>query len=141
MINTFPILNKNNKVYISSMARTKYTAEYLENKNIIKIDPLLDELTMNPFMTTNRKLPFNLWFISWKVLWSLNSSLSNETKRDTIMRIKTFVDKIEEEGEDITIVGHAHIFSIMIKELKKREYKGIYKPRFLKNGELREYIK
>lgn len=139
--NTFLIRNKYKKIYISTLTRTEQTSEYLANKETVNIIPLLNELTMNPIIKTNIKLPFILFFILWKFCWSINSSLSNETRKQTRTRINVLLDKLENENEDITIVGHAHIFSIMLKELKSRNYRGKYKPIFFNNGEIREFIK
>ncbi len=73
-------------------------------------------------------MEYKFFIIKWK-------------KSQTISRINTFLDKIKKKDKNVTIVRHAHIFSIMLKEIKKRKYSGEYKPIFFKNGEMREYIK
>lgn len=141
IINTFNIRNKYKKIYISSFIRTKLTSEYLENKEIIIMDPLLNELTMNPFIKTKMKLPIMIWIIVWKLCWNLNIPVATETRTQTESRVKKFINKVEKEGENITIVGHALLFIVMLKELKKRNYKGKYRQKFFENGEIREFIK
>jgi broad specificity phosphatase PhoE len=139
--NTFIIENKYRKVYISSLIRTKLTSEYLSKKEEIVVEEQINELTMNPIIKTNIKLPFVICFLIWKLHWRINSKLSNEVKHQTLSRVNNFLDNIENKNENVTIVGHAHIFSIMLKELKRRKYKGLYKPILFKNGEIREFEK
>lgn len=139
--NTFPIKNSYKRVYISGFIRTKLTSDYLDKREIIIKDERLNELTLNPFIQTEKRLHSMVWILVWKFSWYFNLPLAKETKRDTQTRIKEFLDSIETEGENITIVGHALMFGVLVKELLRRGYKGKVKPAFFMNGEIREFIK
>lgn len=139
--NPFVIKNRYQKVYISGFIRTKLTSDYLENREILVKDERLNELTMNPFVKTNIRLHPMVWFTIWQFCWRFNIPLAKETIKDTNERIRTFMDMVEKENVNITIVGHALIFKRVMRELKKRGYNGSFRPKFFNNGEIREFVK
>lgn len=141
IVSGFSINNKNDKIYTSSLIRTHETANYLTNKNIIIKEALIDEVDLYPFINTNMKLPLKIWAFMRDFCWKLNTPIIKETKKDTKFRINKILDKLEEQNEDVTLVGHAVFFSKLLKVLKKRKYKGNYNNRFFDNGEIREFIK
>lgn len=141
VINTFYIKNKYKKVYISTLIRSKFTSDFLENKDEIIKTSLIDEIRPNAYFNTNIRIPTKIWYITWIILWKLNIPLVSEIRKETLFRINEFIDLLEKDNDDVTVVGHAFLFSILIKELKNRNYKGALKPKYFKNGELRVYEK
>ena len=138
---TFKILNTHGKIYTSALIRTHITAEYLTNKKEIIKESLLNEIELSPFFKTKIKLPLKFWVFMRNFCWKFNIPLVKETKRDTMHSVNLILDLIERNNENITLVGHAVFFSVLLKELKRRKYTGKYKPNFFNNGELREFEK
>jgi len=139
IINTSEIANRHGNVYISQLKRTNLTSKFLVNKSNISIEPLLNEVSLNPFCVLNKKAPLLIWVLLWKTNWLFNIKAIDEVQNETKNRAELFLKKIEENGEDVTVVGHANYFSVLLKLLKKRNYKGNYSAFPFRNGEMRVF--
>ncbi len=129
------------KIYISSLVRTKLTAlsvGYLEED--LKITPLLNEVPNRSFMDSAIPLPTFLWKAMGRLQWLLEIGRQPETKSGTLERIRKMMEKVEMGNVDALLIGHGFYFSQLENELRKRGYAG-KRVRFFKNGEVASYEK
>jgi broad specificity phosphatase PhoE len=112
-------LPKVDEVYCSPKARTIMTAQHL--KLIFTLDERLIEVPTTTF-SDKLRLPKGVWLIIDRLLWALNLSKA-ETKEQTKMRAKSFVDELDFK-QDVLIVTHGFYMKTLIAELKNRGFKG-----------------
>lgn len=123
------------RCYASNLPRAVTTAETIYQDNVI-IDPLLTEVPLSPFISTNMKLPHALWSIVGRLSWFYSLPLQQETKQQTIERAKRFLSTLKmNENENILIVSHGFFLYYLSEELRQNGFQG-NKLRRIKNGEL-----
>ena len=98
--------NDDFKVYISSLPRTRATANGLLGERELIETPLLNEVPNRAFTDTGRKLPKWMWVMCGRMQWFLNSKRQWETKKMTRARAEELVRMIIEKDEDCVLVTH-----------------------------------
>ena len=123
--------------YSSDLARAQTTAETVYEGEITLMEELR-EIRLSPLFRSNRKLPFFLHITFIRLAWWFNHRSQPESRLEIEERIRSVVDRIIHEGEDVLIVGHGGIMMFMRKELRKRGFTG---PSFRRpsNGKLYVY--
>lgn len=112
-----------NTVYISELSRTYETACRLFNERDFFETALLNEVPLKSFKDTNKMYPLWMWSVLGRVQWFLGSDRQAESKKETIVRAKKMIQLLEEHQEDCYLVTHGFYMRVLIKELKKQEYK------------------
>ena len=110
-------------IFISSLKRTYLTAVQLfGKKNFIKTD-LLNEVPINAFMKTKRKIHTSIWNFIARFLWYLDSPTQKEPISKSKERSNKAIDFIEANSKGAFVVTHGFMMIVLIKQLKKRGYK------------------
>jgi hypothetical protein len=133
------IFKNKHQVYISSLSRTKDTANLMIDDSEEKIElQLLDEIPLKSFLETNLYLPTFVWKVMGRIQWYFTSDRQPEEKKLSVKRINDFLDIIMHKGEDCIVFGHGFYFSQFIHEVKKRGFFGNMSKR-IKNDEIRKF--
>lgn len=110
-------------IYVSSLSRTKETAEKLFGEKKIIATKLLDEVPMTSFTDTKREYPAGLWSFMARIQWYFQKKRQPEIRRDTIRRSKELIAYLEEKHRDCYCVTHGFFMITLIKEMKKQGYR------------------
>lgn len=130
-----------NRCYSSDLYRAKRTSKRVFQGEIIE-SHLIREVTIDPVINTERKLPYLFWDVASRFQWYFNLGKSQrELRRDTEKRANEFLDSLKyKEDENILIVTHGLFMHVFQRELRKRGFKGKVTLR-PKNGTLYVYSK
>ena len=140
------IPSKNNYIvnwdvcFSSDLIRSYLTAKLIHNGTILRTKDLR-EIGAKIFKNIGIKLHYNIWLIIIRILWHFSQNSHEETRHETILRAKRFIDLIEKSNYSrILLVSHGAFMKYLEKELKQRGYRG--KMGLIpKNGKLYTYIK
>lgn len=110
--------------YVSDLKRAQLTA-----KSIFKgptfTTPLLREVRNYPVFQTNKRLFHRFWSVVGRAAWFFNHPSQGETRRDTLLRIESFLKCLDEDRADaILIVSHGFFMHSLVKVLLKRGFVG-----------------
>jgi broad specificity phosphatase PhoE len=112
------------KCYTSDVHRAVKTAQQIFSGEIIKLKELR-EIPMYPLFKRNVKLPFILWAMLIRTAWLINHKSQPETKSDVEKRMNSVLNQIlQNQNENILVVGHGAFLMMMSKELLKRGFIG-----------------
>ncbi|MDP4088468.1 MAG: histidine phosphatase family protein [Bacillota bacterium] len=128
------------KCYCSILPRAMKTARTIYHGDIIPTDKLR-EIPSAAAFKFKFFLPYNLWAILNRLVWSLNRPVNPEGKSRTSQRINEIMDTIfMDSAENILIVSHAGTMYEIERILRRKGFKGpfFFKPR---NGKLYIYEK
>jgi len=132
--------NSIQQIFISDLKRSYLTYKGLEiDVHATKTD-LINEVPMAPFINTKLKLPMSVWMTFGRIQWFFNNKRQPETKKDTYQKIENLLSQLEENKDNVLIVGHGFYFSQLKRVLKKKNYKGSGKSHY-KNGEVIKFTK
>lgn len=110
--------------YCSTIKRAIVTANHIYNGEI-KYSDLIIEVPVAPFTNKNIKLPSFIWHLGGRIAWHKNHPSQPEGRRDTIKRIKLFMNAIEEnQHKKILVVTHGFFMRIFSDYLLKNGFKG-----------------
>jgi hypothetical protein len=73
-------------IYISSLQRTKETANQLFGEKDFISTKLIDEVPLCASVVSNIKLPLTFWNVSGRLQWFLNIRLQKESRKETVYR-------------------------------------------------------
>jgi len=124
----------------SDLSRAVATAEHIYKGRIITTHRLR-EIGMRSVLQSNVKLPHIVWMILSRLAWLCSHSSQEETKQQTLSRVKEVIDWIEAENQsNVLVICHGALMKVVHKELVQRDYKGKveWKPQ---NGKLYVYVK
>ena len=133
----FPI----EKVYTSSLSRTRETAKYFKGNKTIISTSLIDEIDLQGSSFIYFRLPVRMCHRFALLKSILNRRTQNETRKETNERANKFLDMIEDKNEDCIVVSHVMFLKVLMKIMEKRGYKALQEIKPLNNGEVAEYIK
>jgi broad specificity phosphatase PhoE len=110
--------------FSSDLKRSVLTAKLIYNGIIIRTNDLR-EIGINIFKNNGIKLHYNIWLIINRIVWYFSQNSHEETRHETILRAKKFIDFIETNNySKILVVSHGAFMKYLNKELKQRGYKG-----------------
>ncbi|GAV11787.1 histidine phosphatase family protein [Paenibacillus sp. NAIST15-1] len=124
----------------SDLSRAVTTAEHIYTGRIITTHRLR-EIGMRSVFQSNVKLLHIVWMILSRLAWLCSHSSQEETKQQTLSRVKEVIDWIEAENQsNVLVICHGALMKVVHKELVRRDYKGKaeWKPQ---NGKLYVYVK
>lgn len=110
------------KVYISSLPRTRATANGLFGERELIETPLLNEVPNHAAIETGLKLPKWLWVAGGRVQWYMNSPRQWETRKMTKERAEKLVKMLLEKNEDCVLVTHEFYLYTLKSVLEKHGF-------------------
>ena len=117
------ILNKKfEKIYISSLSRSRDTAIQIFGKKNFITTKLIDEVPIHSSVVSKVKLPLLFWNISARIQWLFNSQRQQECRKDTVYRAEQFVNMLLQNEEDCTVITHGFFMQTLIACLKKKGF-------------------
>lgn len=109
-------------IYISSMQRSKDTANQIFGEKDFISTKLIDEVPLCASIATNKKFPLLFWNISGRLQWLFNIRKQKECRKETIHRAEKFVEMITEKRVDCVIVTHGFFMHTLIKVMKNNAF-------------------
>lgn len=123
------------KIYISTLVRTRLTAETLFGQRSFVKSDLIHEVPMRSAFDSKKRIPLWFWYVSVRLQWLCGSSRQPETMRQTKERAQRFVDEIIQRDEDCIIVTHGFFMRTLMAVMKRYGFKVDNMPLYYKNGE------
>jgi broad specificity phosphatase PhoE len=122
--------------FSSDLTRAIKTAEMLHSGTIIR-STLLREIDVKSVFQVRMRLHYNIWLLMGRLAWYFSHRSQSETRDQTLLRVRKFIDIIESSKEsNILVVSHGALMRFLAKELRKRGYRG---RGFLKPGNGESY--
>ncbi|BFH68461.1 MAG: histidine phosphatase family protein [Paenibacillus dendritiformis] len=125
----------------SDLYRAAKTAQLIYGGPVI-LTAQLREIGMSWPGSSQLRLHYYAWQMMARLAWYLSHPSQEESRRESVMRARQFIDHIEENyrQSNVLVVSHGAFMKCLIQELLRRGYKGKrpYKP---KNGKLYTYVK
>ncbi len=114
------------KCFASDLPRAIETAKNIYPNKKIEITPLLREVPLRAFTNKNIKLPSFIWHIGARIAWYKNKTSQPETKQQTDLRIKKFIEILNNENmsANILIVTHGFFMLNLQRHLSALGYSG-----------------
>ena len=109
-------------VFISSLSRSRETAESIFNNFTLRRTEWVDEVPLKSSFDTEIRLPLWFWNLSGRLQWYVNSSKQPEGRYCTQERARKIVDLICREGIDGVIVTHGFFMHTLLREMKQRGF-------------------
>ena len=91
------------KVYVSTLSRSRNTAIELFGNRLFHKTDLIDEVPLKSGFDTGKKLPLWFWNISGRFQWFINSPRQTEGRFCTRKRAEQFVAILCKEGGDCAV--------------------------------------
>ncbi|MCE5173065.1 histidine phosphatase family protein [Paenibacillus profundus] len=110
--------------FSSDLSRAVQTAERLYKGHIVKTN-LLREIDVRSAIQLRFKLHFKLWLVIGRVAWYFSHQSQEESRSESMTRVRQIVDRIETSEEtNILVVSHGALMRFISKELIRRGYMG-----------------
>lgn len=109
-------------VYISTLKRSRETAEQLFGKKAFVETKLLNEVPLKSFCDCGIWLPLWIWNVGGRLQWLWQSKRQVEGQVATQKRAKKLIKKLLEENQDCVLISHGFFMRTLLKELKKQGF-------------------
>lgn len=109
-------------VYISTLKRSRQTAEQLFGDKTFLETELLNEVPLKSFCDCKVPLPLWMWNVGGRLQWMMQSKRQTERKTDTQKRAKRLVENLIEHDRDCILVSHGFFMRTLIAELKRQGF-------------------
>lgn len=126
---------KYHRIYISTLPRSRNTANRLFGEAAFKETGLIDEVSLKSSFDTERKMPLWFWNMSGTLQWMFNISRQSEGRSRTRMRARKFVKILCRDGSDCVVVTHGFYMLTLLQEMKKAGFRTSKSRLVFKNGE------
>ena len=111
------------RVYISTSRAAAETAELLfELAEPPAKTPLLDDVQLRPYRDTDKKCPLWQWRTIGCIQWAFGSNRQAESGRETLERLRSFVDRLEAKDQDCIVICGGLILTMLKSILRFRGY-------------------
>lgn len=110
------------KIYISSLSRSRETAIQIFGKKNFITTKLIVEVPLHSSVVSKVKLPLLFWNISGRLQWLFNNQRQQERRKDTVYRAEQFIKILLQNEEDCTVVTHGFFMRTLIACLKKKGF-------------------
>ena len=107
------------KIYVSTLSRSRETAKEIFGEKEFMESKLIHEVPLRSAFDTTKKLPLWFWNTAGRLQWFVNSKRQPEGRYQTRKRAKQFVKRLCIENEDCAIVTHGFYMHMLIKEMKR----------------------
>ena len=109
-------------IYISTLKRSRQTAEQLFGEGSFLETDLLNEVPLNSFCDCSVLLPLWIWNVMGRLQWLWQSKRQKEKRTDTQKRADQLIRKLLEKGRDCILVSHGFFMRTLVRELKKQGF-------------------
>ena len=111
------------RVYTGTSKAAAETAELLFELAEPPVNtPLLDDVELRPFRDTDKKCPLWQWRTMGCIQWALGSERQAESGKETLERLRSFVDQLEAEDQDCIVICGGLILAVLKTILRFRAY-------------------
>lgn len=111
------------KIYVSSLARSKKTAEGIFGDRDFIETGLIDEVPLRSSVEGNVRLSLWFWNISGRLQWLSGCQRQSECRAETKKRAKKFIKTLLDDGEDCAVVTHGFFMHILIDCMKESGFR------------------
>ena len=122
-------------IYISSLRRSRETANLLFGEKDFIATKLIDEVPLCAGITSSKKLPLIFWNVLGRLQWFFNIHSQKECRRDTTYRAEQFIEMIIKGETDCIIVTHGFFMHILLNQMKKKSFQISHTRLNYSNGE------
>lgn len=110
-------------IYISSLPRSRETANQLFGEKDFISTKLIDEVPLCAGITSSKKMPLIFWNVLGRLQWVFNIHSQKEGRRETIYRAGQFIEMIVKREKDCIIVTHGFFMHTLLNQMKKKAFK------------------
>lgn len=110
-------------IYISTLKRTKETAEMLFGERDYTITELINEVPLRSSFNSKINLPVWFWNVTGRIQWLLGDDRQLESKKETENRVDIFIKRLITANDDCVIVTHGFYMQTFTKRLKYQGFK------------------
>ena len=110
------------KVYISSLKRTRDTAEQLFGSIELVETELLNEVPLKSFCDSKVLLPLWIWNIVGRIQWMFGSDRQDEVRTDTKRRADMLIAELIHKNSDCILISHGFFMKTLVQELRKQDF-------------------
>ncbi|MDE7224883.1 MAG: histidine phosphatase [Acetatifactor sp.] len=114
--------NTYERIYISSLSRSRETAIQIFGEQDFIVTKLIDEVPLHSSIASKVKLPLLFWNISGRLQWLLNNHRQQECRKGTIHRAEQFVQMLLHDEANCIVITHGFFMHIVIDILKKNGF-------------------
>ena len=118
-----PVSYAFNKIYISTLRRSRDTAEQLFPGRQYTVTGLIDEVPLCAGMTGKKKMPVHFWNITGRLQWVRGGGRQKENRQETCRRAEEFVKMISEKDEDCVVITHGFYMHTLIHVLRQNGFR------------------
>lgn len=83
---------------------------------------LLDDVQLRPYRDADKKSPLWLWRTMGFIQWAFGSDRQAESGKETLTRLRNFVDQIEAADQDCIVICGGLILAVLKSVLRFRSY-------------------
>lgn len=134
LLSDVPQINYQN-IYISSLQRSRETANQLFGEKDFISTKLLDEVPLCASVTSNKKLPLIFWNVSGRLQWFFNIHSQKECRKETIYRAEQLIKMIIQKDNNCIIVTHGFFMHTLLSQMKKQSFQISHTRLSYSNGE------
>ena len=111
--------NIGDDIYISTLKRSRETAEQLfGEKEFIETD-LLNEVPLKSCLDCKISLPLWFWNIFGRVQWILGNNRQLEVKTETKKRADQLIERLLQENKNCILISHGFYMRTLVNELQQ----------------------
>lgn len=110
-------------IYISELSRTYETARQLFRRTDFYKTKLFNEVPVKSYKNSTKVHSLFMWNVIGRLQWLFNNDRQMETRKQTILRARKAIHLLEEKNKDCFVVTHGFYMRVLLKELKRKEYK------------------
>ena len=111
------------KIYVSSLARSRKTAEGRFGDRDFTETGLIDEVPLRSSVEGNVRLPLWFWNISGRLQWLSGCRRQSEPRAETRKRAEKFVKMLLDDGGDCAVVTHGFFMHTLIGCMKENGFR------------------
>jgi len=106
-------------IYISTLKRTRDTAEALFGNREFIETKLLDEVPLKAFRDSRIPLPLWVWNVIGRLQWAMGNSRQPEGRKDSQKRARLLIEELVGKNRDCVLVSHGFFMRTLVKELER----------------------
>jgi len=133
-------ISSKDRLITSTMSRALETSRHIFEREPDLSDSNLCEVPIRPFADTSIPLPKLVWDVIGRLQWRFGINKQPESYQQSRKRVKTFVEALMKQGDNVVIVCHGWIIKLLIRELKAHGFRGP-SPVFIRNAVPYEYTR
>lgn len=110
------------EIYISTLKRSRITAEILFKRKLFIETELLNEVPLKSFCDCRIKLPLWLWNVIGRAEWLLQCNRQPEGRSMTEQRADKVIQLLGKKNKDCILVSHGFFMRTLIRRLESNGF-------------------